>query len=415
MNSRNIAKILVGLLFIFFGTFPLIFDFSQTEKDALLSFGALHITHNSLSYFLFITLRCVNSFALLSILISICPIYIICHKLRYWRVPGALVDIIELTFRYINIMDDTARHIAIAQVVRGGYNGWGSKIRDLGLLFSRTLLISISEADQVYNGSLTRLADNNNYELMTDTENKKIISLKNISYSYEKEENVLKNINIDLYEGEKVAVLGANGAGKSTLFSIISGIEKRTSGEYFFRDIHIGNNAEWMRKIRKKVSLVMQNSNYQLFTASVEDEIAYSLKNMGLSGSELEAKVDSILSYFDLQSLRTKTPYNLSEGQKKWVAIASILAIDPEVIILDEPTSNLDVPTSKKVVDLSNDLNKQGKTILLSTHDMNLASKWSTRSIVINKGEIVFDGKTSELFAIEQDVLCSWGICTPYI
>lgn len=415
-NKRYKIRIILGLIFIMFGTMPLLFDFTNNNGHVFSVFS-LYITNNSLEYFLKITLRCADSFALLNMLVYFCPIYVICRKLRGWGFPNSLVEIVELTFRYINIMEDTAHNIAIAQAVRGGYSDFKGKIRDLGLLFSRTLLISINEADMVYNGSLTRLSDNNKRESMTMTieNNKPIISLRNVSFHYVRDNLVLDDISFDLYKGEKIVFLGANGAGKSTLFSIMSGIEKRVSGQYLYNGMVIDNSSSGMKGLRRKVSLVMQNSNHQLFTSSVEDEVSYSLRNMGLSGSELSSELDKIISTFDLQVLRDKTPYTLSEGQKKWVAIASILAIDPDVIVLDEPTSSLDVPTSKKVISLLESLYKKGKTVVISTHDMNLANSWSTRAIVVNKGKIVFDGPTKDLFCYDAEVLESWGICPPNI
>lgn len=416
-GKRYKIKVLAGLLFILLGTLPLLFDFRDSSQNIVFSIMSLRVTEYSLIYFLKITLRCVDSFALLNMLIYFCPVYMICHRLRKLKVPNPLVEIIELTFRYINIMEETARNIAVAQVVRGGYNGFVGKIYDLGLLFSRTLLISVNEADMVYNGSLTRLSDYDNDKfMMTDIEsNNTIISLRDVCYSYVKDNLVLKDINFDLYKGEKIVFLGANGAGKSTLFSIISGIEKRISGSYSYKGVEIENSSDGMKKIRRKVSLVMQNSNHQLFTSSVEDEIAYSLRNMGLQGSVLNDEVNKIISMFRLESLRGKTPYNLSEGQKKWVAIASILAINPDVLVLDEPTSNLDVPTSKKVINLLDSLNDNGKTVIISTHDMSLARKWATRALVVNDGRIVFDGKTEDLFAMDASILEPWGICHPNI
>jgi cobalt/nickel transport system ATP-binding protein len=226
-----------------------------------------------------------------------------------------------------------------------------------------------------------------------------MIELKNISYHYPDSTVAIADICFSVSEGEKLVVAGANGAGKSTLFLLLNGILKPRKGEYFFDGKKTGYSKCELLALRQQVGIVFQEPDSQLFSASVYEEVAFGPLNMELSRDEVRLRVDTTLAALDIENLKDRPPHLLSYGQKKRVAIASVLAMNPRIIIFDEPTAGLDPAHAAEIIVLLEKLHKAGKTIIISTHDMNFAYQWAGRMVVLHKGCVVGQGTPNEVFA----------------
>ncbi|MTK13883.1 MAG: ABC transporter ATP-binding protein [Clostridiaceae bacterium] len=199
-----------------------------------------------------------------------------------------------------------------------------------------------------------------------------MIQIKDIIFKY-KDAEVLKNINVDIKEGESIALIGPNGRGKSTFLKLLNGIIFATKGKYYFNSEEIDKkkmeNSNFSKLFHKKVGFVFQNSDAQLFCSNVYEEIAFGPRQMGMDDKEVDRRVCDCLRLLDIEDLKDREPYNLSGGEKKRVAIAAVLALNPEVLILDEPMNAIDPKGKKFLRELMIKLNNSGKTIICSTHD----------------------------------------------
>jgi cobalt/nickel transport system ATP-binding protein len=225
-----------------------------------------------------------------------------------------------------------------------------------------------------------------------------ILEVKDLCHRYPHlDSNALDNINLKVFKGERVAVLGANGAGKSTLFKHLNGILRPLSGEVLVKGEKITKkNARASREI---VGIVFQDPDDQVLAPSVEEDIAFGPINMGLSRKEVETRVKEALEMVGLNGFEERAPHHLSGGQKKLVAIAGILAMRPEVIVLDEPTAGLDPLSSARVLELIMKMNRElGITLLLSTHDVDVVPYFAERVFVLHHGRLEADGSPEEIF-----------------
>lgn len=226
-----------------------------------------------------------------------------------------------------------------------------------------------------------------------------IFRLENMAYGYQRGEELFLDFNLDILEGERVCLLGANGAGKSTLLKILCGLIFPTSGSFyaFGRKITeaVMEEEQAAKEYHRRVGFIFQNSDVQLFTTRVWDEIAFAPLQQGLPRDEIRERVEDVLSLFNIQHLRDRSPYRLSGGEKKKVAVASVLVLNPAVLILDEPTNGLDPKTQHWLVELLLELAEQGRTIITSTHNLELAHALSERALVLSEDhQLVYDGKT---------------------
>ncbi len=226
-----------------------------------------------------------------------------------------------------------------------------------------------------------------------------ILEVKNLYHRYPHlTANALDNINLKIYRGERVAVLGANGAGKSTLFKHLNGILKPLSGDMLVKGEKITKKN--VRTCRETVGIVFQDPDDQVLAPSVEEDVAFGPINMGLPRKEVEARVKEALEMVGLSGFEERAPHHLSGGQKKLVAIAGILAMRPEVIVLDEPTAGLDPLSSTRVLDLIMKMNRElGITLLLSTHDVDVVPYFAERVFVLHHGKLEADGSPEEIFS----------------
>lgn len=232
----------------------------------------------------------------------------------------------------------------------------------------------------------------------------KLIELKNVSFFYEADEEdappipALRGINLDIHKGEFVAVLGHNGCGKSTLAKLCNAIYEPTEGTVIVDGI-ISDSEENGDKIRRKVGMVFQNPDNQIVATIVEDDVAFGPENLGVEPYEIRRRVDEALKSVNMYDFREREPHKLSGGQKQRVAIAGVIAMQTDCIILDEPTAMLDPMGRIEVMNAIQKLNKElGITIVLVTHFMDEAVK-ADRVVVMDKGEIIADDTPRKVFS----------------
>ncbi|MCK9441284.1 MAG: ATP-binding cassette domain-containing protein [Methanothrix sp.] len=225
-----------------------------------------------------------------------------------------------------------------------------------------------------------------------------ILETRGLSYSYGDGTKALMDVSISLEAGKKVALVGPNGAGKSTLMLMFNGILRPSGGSVLFRGQPMRYDAASLRSIRRAVGMVFQNSDDQLFAPTVYQDVAFGPTNLGYAAEKVKRYVGFALQYVGLFGYERRPPHHLSGGEKKRVAIAGILAMEPEVIILDEPTSNLDPASSEEIMEMLDELNLGGKTLIISTHDVDLAYRWADEVILMKDGGVVRRGTGQEVF-----------------
>ena len=228
------------------------------------------------------------------------------------------------------------------------------------------------------------------------------LSTKNLSYTYPDGTHALKNINMDIYKGQKVAIMGPNGAGKSTLFSHFNGLTEPTSGHVEIDGKAIKYDKDTLLEVRQKVGIVFQDPNDQLFAPTVKEDVAFGPMNLGLDYEEVEKRVSEALTMVGMEQYMDKTPHHLSGGQQKRVAIAGIIAMRPEIMILDEPTAGLDPEGVEKVLSILNELNNEGMSIVISSHDIEMVNEFAEKIFVLNEGEILESGDKNEIFSNKE-------------
>lgn len=228
------------------------------------------------------------------------------------------------------------------------------------------------------------------------------LSIKNLNYTYPDGTHALKNVNMEILKGQKVAIMGPNGAGKSTLFSHLNGLTEPTSGHIELDGKVMKYDKKTLLEVRQKVGIVFQDPNDQLFAPTVKEDVAFGPMNLGLSYEEVEKRVNEALELVGMEKFRDKTPHHLSGGQQKRVAIAGIVAMRPEIMILDEPTAGLDPEGVDKVLDILNDLNKEGMSIVISSHDIEMVNGFAEKIFVLNEGEILASGDKHDIFSNKE-------------
>ena len=232
---------------------------------------------------------------------------------------------------------------------------------------------------------------------------KSLIEVKDLEYVYEDGTKALHDVSFDLYEGEVLALLGTNGSGKTTVAKILNGIYKPSGGSVLVLGQDVGRRPV-RQKLPRHVGYVFQNPDHQIFTRKAWDEVEYGLKNLGLPEDEIEERIASSLEAVGLSDKAEEDPLFLGKGQRQRLAVASILAMEPEIIIVDEPTTGQDYRMVCGIMDLLERLHKRGNTVLIITHDMTLVASYCTRVVVLLNGRTVFTGTPRELFASEENI-----------
>ena len=233
------------------------------------------------------------------------------------------------------------------------------------------------------------------------------IQVKNIFYTYQKKATnatqALAHDSLEITDNDFLAIVGETGSGKSTLAQMFNALLVPDKGDVLVNDYVINyknRKSRKLRGLRKQVGLVFQFPEYQLFEETVEKDVAFGVKNFGVKGEEALNRAHEALKQVGLdESYFKRAPFDLSGGEKRKVAIAGILAIDPDILIFDEPTAGFDPQSSKDLMNLITEFHKNGKTIIIITHDMDLVNTYTKRVVMLERGQVTFDGTPNELFS----------------
>lgn len=241
-----------------------------------------------------------------------------------------------------------------------------------------------------------------------------LLKLEEVSYQYEEGYQALKNISVAFRKGERVAVLGNNGAGKSTFFLCCNGVLRPQAGRILLNGREVSHSKKDVNQLRQTVGLVFQDPDSQIIAGTVAGEISFGPMNLGLDTREVQLRVERSLEQMNLTGYENRAPQYLSGGEKKLVSVADIIAMEPEMILLDEPTASLDPENVALLERMLDQLSKSGITLIISTHDVDFAYRFAHRAIVFSKGEIIGDLPVEEVFD-QEDLIVRAGLKKPLI
>lgn len=244
-----------------------------------------------------------------------------------------------------------------------------------------------------------------------------MIEINKVNYAYEGM-NALSNINLHIEKGEAIALMGPNGSGKSTLLKLINGIISPDSGVYRFNDEEITHKKlqdnKFAKSLHQKIGFVFQNSDTQLFCTDVYEEIAFGPRQMGLDEVEVEKRVNDCLDLLNIKNFKHRSPYHLSGGEKRKVSIACVMSMNPEVFVLDEPMNGLDPRTQRWLVEFLIQLNKAGKTLITSTHSLELVQEISNRAILFDETHTIVADMPTEKLLEDSELLKKVNLVDQY-
>jgi energy-coupling factor transporter ATP-binding protein EcfA2 len=226
-----------------------------------------------------------------------------------------------------------------------------------------------------------------------------LILANDIDYTYPNGSVALKKINLNILKGELVGIMGKNGAGKTTLIRTFNGLIRPTAGSIYINGENI--KSKTVGALSQKVGIIFQNPQHQVFSNTIEEEIKFSLKSLNLNKKESQVRVDTILKNFDLEKYRERSPLNLSGGETKKLAVASIFCRNPEILIFDEPTLGQDAKEIEFFINLIKKEQKNGKTIIIVTHNIEFAMEFIPRTILMSDSQIIADGPTHKILTNE--------------
>ncbi len=241
-----------------------------------------------------------------------------------------------------------------------------------------------------------------------------VLQADQVSFRYGGGETALRDVSFCVPRKAKIALVGANGAGKSTLLLMLNGMLRPETGEIRYHGKPLEYSRSSLREIRRRVGFVFQDADRQIIAPTVWQDVAFGPVNLGYRDEKLSSLVTTALHQVGLEGFERRPPHLLSGGEKKRVAIAGILAMDPEVLILDEPTSTLDPAGSEDIMDLLEELHHQGRTIIISTHDVELAHSWADTVILMEKGRIIASGSPGDAFS-DRELVRRARLRTPVI
>ena len=290
------------------------------------------------------------------------------------------IDLPPLLYWFFDQIDNQQLNFSISNQLKEHANLFN-------ILLESKNMLPLSPTNMYYNF--------NRYE-----KNNPILSLSNIFFSYPETSNSqfsIKNLNFHIFAGEIFGLLGPNGAGKTTLINLILGLIQPSEGTIYFSNTDITNFS--VQKRAKKIGVIFQNPDHQLFSKTVYAEMEFSLKNLNLTKIEIDLRIETYLKQFNLWNLKDSSPFSLSGGQKRKVAIISIIIREPEIIIFDEPTVGLDAIEKKLLEDFILKMQQNGRTVIIISHDINFISQIATRVCIVKEGQIYADGSLKTILS----------------
>jgi cobalt/nickel transport system ATP-binding protein len=225
-----------------------------------------------------------------------------------------------------------------------------------------------------------------------------ILETRNLTFEYPNNTVALKDVSLAIPEGKKTVLVGSNGSGKSTLFLHFNGILKPKLGEVLYAGRKLSYSAKSLTDLRSNIAVVLQNPDDQIFSTTVEEDVAFGPMNLSLPRDEVERRVDDALYLAGLEGMRERSTQQLSFGERKRVALAGALSMKPKVLIMDEPTAGLDSRMVHELLELADELNQIGLTVIMSTHDVEIAYSWADEMRVLHRGRLEFSGPPEEFF-----------------
>ena len=241
-----------------------------------------------------------------------------------------------------------------------------------------------------------------------------ILRVTDLYYTYEDGTEALRGVNLEIQKGERIAVMGANGSGKSTLFLHLNGVMRPKAGTVEIDGSPIDYSRKGLLSVRRKVGIVFQEPDNQLFSANVIQEISFGVLNLGVTEEEAWRRVKGVIKDLGIGPFAEKPTHFLSGGQKKRVAIADILVMEPQIMILDEPASALDPKHARMIDGIIDSLSERGITVILSTHDVERALIWADRVILFHEGRVIGQGTPEEIFR-REDLLLQTNLEKPTV
>ena len=238
--------------------------------------------------------------------------------------------------------------------------------------------------------------------------------INNLTYKYDKKIKALDNITMDFEKGDIIGIIGSNGSGKSTLFNNLMGILKPTEGEILYKNNKLKYDKRSLYNLRKEVGIVFQDPEKQIFYSMVYDDLAFALRNIGTDEDIIKVRINQALDAVNGKDFIDRPVHSLSYGQKKRVAIASVIAMNNDLILLDEPTAGLDPESTKAIVEIIKSLHNKGKKIVITSHDMNLIYDICDYVYVLNKGKVINEGSTEDVFLNER-IINEAGLELPWL
>ncbi|WEV79566.1 ABC transporter ATP-binding protein [Janibacter cremeus] len=235
-----------------------------------------------------------------------------------------------------------------------------------------------------------------------------VVELRGLRHAYPDGHEALRGVDLHVHPRERVALLGPNGAGKTTLVLHLNGVLRPDSGSVTISGLPVADDS--LLEVRRRVGIVFQDPDDQLFMPTVRQDVAFGPRNLGLRGAELDARVDSALAAVEVSDLADRPPHHLSFGQRRRVAIATVLAMEPEILVLDEPSSNLDPAARREVADILRGLDV---TVLMVTHDLPYALELCERSVLLSDGRVVGDGPTADILG-DRELMAANRLELPY-
>ncbi|GFN33772.1 cobalt ECF transporter T component CbiQ [Paenibacillus xylaniclasticus] len=370
-------------------------------------------TEEGMERALVLLLKIVCANLLVTYLLLSTPTFELIKSMRSLGVPSVLLEIVGLMLRYLVLLKEEVQSMVKAQQSRGlRIDGWlwtRSAYRRLGELLGVLFLRAYSRSGRIYQSITARggfgAGDGENREQAEDHEDKQerkggmdmdmVLQVQEVTYRYGQFE-ALRGITFGLEHGAKAVLMGPNGAGKSTLISLLNGLEQPASG-------HVTVLGETMSKdnalrLRRSIGVVYQDPDDQIFSSTVEEDVAFGPRNLGLSEQEVEERVVEALRAVGMSEYRRWSPFELSYGQKRRVAIAGVLAMRPELVILDEPMAFLDPRSRDELQRLLEQMHDDGYTLLVATHDVDFAVEWATDVLVLKDGKLLAAGNADLLF-----------------
>ncbi|MBD2872837.1 cobalt ECF transporter T component CbiQ [Paenibacillus arenilitoris] len=401
------------LLIVPFGLGAIVFIPFQTEGEPLIRAFGFAATTEGVRHAGEILLKIVNANLLITYLIASTPMFMLIRSLRAVGMPPILIEIVSLMLRYVYLLADEAQSMMKAQRSRGlrlnGIHGRKAYKR-LGELLGVLFLRAYGRSERIYrsvtarggfdgvpaNGGSGGHASKKGVRGMLDKDERGAsVEVRHAAYRYGSTV-ALRDVSFRIGHGEKVVLMGPNGAGKSTLIALLNGIEKPERGEVYVCGEPM--NDRDAKRLRSRIGVVYQDPDDQIFSATVAEDVAFGPRNLGLTEEEASLRVDRALGAVHMLEHRGRSPFELSYGQKRRVAIAGVLAMEPDILILDEPMAFLDPKSRDELQALLESLHQTGLTIIVATHDVDFAAEWADRVLLLKDGELLASGTADLLF-----------------